>query len=84
KPHHDQVVVPHKSLQLLDSLAAHNAGALALISGLSMTELDALATPFRFPLACVHGAKRHDINGKSHNLLTPEAVGREVEELLRS
>ncbi len=46
KPHPDQVVVPHKILQLLDRLAAHNAGALALISGRSMTELDALAKSF--------------------------------------
>lgn len=48
KPHPDQVVVPHKILQLLDRLAAHNAGALALISGRSMIELDALAKLFAF------------------------------------
>lgn len=84
KPHPDQVVVPHKILQLLDRLAAHNAGALALISGRSMTELDALAKPFRFPLAGVHGAERRDINGKTHIVRLPEAVVREVEALLRS
>lgn len=81
KPHPDQVVVPHKILQLLDRLAAHNAGALALISGRSMTELDALAKPFRFPLAGVHGAERRDINGKTHIVRLPEAVVREVEAL---
>ncbi|ELN95485.1 trehalose-6-phosphate phosphatase [Salmonella enterica subsp. enterica serovar Enteritidis str. 22558] len=77
-------MVPHKILQLLDRLAAHNAGALALISGRSMTELDALAKPFRFPLAGVHGAERRDINGKTHIVRLPEAVVREVEALLRS
>ncbi len=29
KPHPDQVVVPHKILQLLDRLMTHNTGALA-------------------------------------------------------
>ncbi|MGG7125739.1 trehalose-phosphatase, partial [Salmonella enterica] len=50
----------------------------------SMTELDALAKPVRFPLAGVHGAERRDINGKTHIVRLPVAVVREVEALLRS
>lgn len=56
KPHPDQVVVPDTILQGLQLLATASDGALALISGRSMVELDALAKPYRFPLAGVHGA----------------------------
>lgn len=66
KPHPDQVVVPDNILQGLQLLATASDGALALISGRSMVELDALAKPYRFPLAGVHGAERRDINGKTH------------------
>lgn len=84
KPHPDQVVVPQTILQLLHRLATQNAGALALISGRSMTELDALATPFRFPLAGVHGAERRDINGQTHVVRLPEDVERETAALLQA
>ncbi|HCB1740919.1 trehalose-phosphatase [Citrobacter sp. RHBSTW-00696] len=82
KPYPDQVVVPQTILQLLHQLATHNAGALALISGRSMVELDALTTPFRFPLAGVHGAERRDINGQTHIVRLAAAIEREAGELL--
>lgn len=84
KPHPDQVSVPQPILHLLDSLATQNAGALALISGRSMTELDALTTPFRFPLAGVHGAERRDINGHTHIVSLPQNVEREIDAQLRA
>ncbi|CBG88701.1 trehalose-phosphatase [Citrobacter rodentium] len=78
KPHPDQVVVPANILQILHRLAECNNGALALISGRSMVELDALAKPFRFPLAGVHGAERRDINGQLHIVHLPQAIEREI------
>lgn len=78
KPHPDQVVVPAKILQMLHRLAECNNGALALISGRSMAELDALAKPYRFPLAGVHGAERRDINGQMHIVHLPQAIEREI------
>jgi trehalose 6-phosphate phosphatase len=78
QPQPDQVVVPQKILSLLHRLAEHNAGALALISGRSMAELDALAKPFRFPLAGVHGAERRDINGRTQVVQLPAELKREV------
>lgn len=78
KPHPDQVVIPPTILQILHRLAERNAGALALISGRSMVELDALAKPFRFPLAGVHGAERRDINGKTHIVHLPQAIERDI------
>lgn len=78
KPHPDQVEIPAQVLKMLHHLAERNAGALALISGRSMVELDALATPWRFPLAGVHGAERRDINGKTHIVHLPQAIERDI------
>lgn len=78
KPHPDQVVVPPTILQMLHRLAENSAGALALVSGRSMAELDALAKPWRFPLAGVHGAERRDIHGRTHIVHLPQAIEREV------
>lgn len=47
-----------------------------------MVELDALTTPFRFPLAGVHGAERRDINGQTHIVRPAAAIEREAGELL--
>ena len=74
----DQVVVPDTILQGLQLLATASDGALALISGRSMVELDALAKPYRFPLAGVHGAERRDINGKTHIVHLPDAIARDI------
>lgn len=78
KPHPDQVVVPDTILQGLQLLATASDGALALISVRSMVELDALAKPYRFPLAGVHGAERRDINGKTHIVHLPDAIARDI------
>ncbi len=62
----------------LQLLATASDGALALISGRSMVELDALAKPYRFPLAGVHGAERRDINAKTHIVHLPDAIARDI------
>lgn len=49
-----------------------------------MVELDALTTPFRFPLAGVHGAERRDINGQTHIVHLPEGIEREAGALLHA
>ena len=74
KSHPDEVVVPPDVLQALNQLALQNQGALALISGRSMAELDKLAAPFRFPLAGVHGAERRDIHDQSHIVSLPSSL----------
>lgn len=71
KPHPDQVSIPPAVRSLLQKLSSLSEGALALVSGRSMVELDKLATPFRFPLAGVHGAERRDINGNAHVVTLP-------------
>jgi len=79
KPHPDQVVVPPDILERLAQLAKISGGALALISGRSMVELDQLAGPHRFPLAGVHGAERRDINGETHRGALPRSVVQPLE-----
>jgi trehalose 6-phosphate phosphatase len=74
KPHPDQVYIPAAVRTLLQKMSVMSNGALALISGRSMSELDRLATPFHFPLAGVHGAERRDINDKTHVVTLPEPV----------
>lgn len=71
KPHPDQVYIPAAVRTLLQKMSVMSDGALALISGRSMAELDKLATPFHFPLAGVHGAERRDINDKTHVVTLP-------------
>ncbi|HBN2789185.1 TPA: trehalose-phosphatase [Klebsiella oxytoca] len=74
KPHPDQVVIPTDVLQSLRQLVQQQNGAVALISGRSMVELDELTRPYRLPLAGVHGAERRDINGKTHIVSLPDSL----------
>nr|WP_238711756.1 MULTISPECIES: trehalose-phosphatase [Tenebrionibacter/Tenebrionicola group] len=64
KPQPEQVVIPQTVRHRLGQLARLCDGAVALISGRSMAELDRLAAPLHLPLAGVHGAERRDISGK--------------------
>ncbi|MHC9003357.1 trehalose-phosphatase [Enterobacter adelaidei] len=74
KPHPDQVAILDAVLQDLHQLSLMNEGALALISGRSMAELDMLASPYHFPLAGVHGAERRDIHDQTHIVSLPDAL----------
>ncbi|HBM7635768.1 TPA: trehalose-phosphatase [Enterobacter asburiae] len=74
QPHPDDVVVPDTVLENLQQLSRLNEGALALISGRSMAELDVLASPYHFPLAGVHGAERRDIHDQLHVVSLPETL----------
>jgi trehalose-phosphatase len=83
KLHPDSVAIPEPVREALFRLAQHHQRALALISGRSMAELDRLASPYRFPLAGVHGAERRDINGKTHVVTLAQETARQVEQQLR-
>lgn len=53
----ESVIVPLELPPALNALSARAAGALALVSGRSLTSLDALFGATRFPAAGVHGAE---------------------------
>jgi trehalose 6-phosphate phosphatase len=82
KPHPDQVSIPEAVLQDLHQLSLMNEGALALISGRSMAELDLLASPYHFPLAGVHGAERRDIHDQTHIVSLPDALTQTLQKQL--
>jgi trehalose 6-phosphate phosphatase len=52
--------------RLLVGLAEATGGALALISGRPVAELDALFAPLRLPVAGQHGVERRDAHGTVH------------------
>ncbi|CCG87544.1 trehalose-6-phosphate phophatase, biosynthetic [Erwinia piriflorinigrans CFBP 5888] len=88
QPHPDEVFIPATVLNDLQWLAHHCAGAVALVSGRPMVELDALVAPLILPLAGVHGAERRDINGEMTRVaLEPHTVSvlqRELEQAIAS
>ena len=84
QPHPDDVVVPDTVLEHLQQLSRLNEGALALISGRSMAELDVLASPYHFPLAGVHGAERRDIHDQLHVVSLPDALIQTLQRQLAS
>jgi trehalose 6-phosphate phosphatase len=55
-------------VDLLAQLSARFGGALALVSGRSIRDLDSLLAPLRLPCAGLHGAERRDAAGRLHRL----------------
>lgn len=51
---------------LLERLAERLGGSLALVSGRSIADLDALFAPLRLPAAGIHGVERRDAGGQLH------------------
>lgn len=58
-----ELCLPATTKILLHSLRARLDGALALISGRRIAELDAMLTPYRFCCAGMHGAETRDSAG---------------------
>lgn len=60
------VTVPAGLPSMLSRLSRRFGGALALVSGRSLEDIDRLFRPFKFPAAGVHGAERRDALGNLH------------------
>ena len=71
----DEVVVPARLVTILTSLQNVLEGALALVSGRAIRQLDDLFAPLKLPCAGVHGGERRDSAGKMH-YLAPDAPSR--------
>ncbi|AXU94880.1 MAG TPA: trehalose-phosphatase [Erwinia persicina] len=75
KPRPDEVSIPAQVLDNLNRLAQRCEGAVALISGRPIEQLDALASPLVLPMAGVHGAERRNSEGHISRLrLQPATV----------
>ena len=79
----DSVIVDQPLLQLLQAAKQSCGGAVALISGRSLTQLDALFAPERWPAAGLHGLERRDAAGHLH-LHGPERLPESIIEELRA
>ncbi|PZM12217.1 trehalose-phosphatase [Rhizobium tubonense] len=59
----ESIVVPASLPFDLGALSQKLGGALALVTGRSLSFVDPLFSPFRFPVAGLHGAERRDAAG---------------------
>ncbi|MEJ0005195.1 MAG: trehalose-phosphatase [Steroidobacteraceae bacterium] len=69
----DQVAVDGGLLYLLDELYVATAGAVAVLSGRSIEDLDTKLAPLCLPLAGVHGAQRRRADGRIEQCTIPAA-----------
>ena len=71
-------------LCLVDALSGVAGGAVALITGRSLEDVDRLFAPMRFPVAAQHGAERRSAAGSVHRHDAPvEKLGQAAVELAR-
>ncbi|MEO5672852.1 MAG: trehalose-phosphatase [Ramlibacter sp.] len=69
-PQPEAVIVPSALVGTLGSLNTYLGGALALISGRPIEQIDGFLGPLVLPVAGVHGAERRDATGKVSLLST--------------
>lgn len=62
-PQPEAIIVPCGLVGTLSALNKYLAGALALISGRPIEQIDAFLQPLRLPVAGVHGAERRSADG---------------------
>ncbi len=70
-PHPQEVRVGKELLELLERLHAATDGALALVSGRSAADIDALFAPLALPVAGQHGTERRSADGAIHRHAPP-------------
>jgi trehalose 6-phosphate phosphatase len=63
-PQPDAVVVPPRLIHTLERLQQYLGGALALISGRPIEQIDQYLAPMKLATAGVHGLERRDSNGE--------------------
>ena len=77
------VTVSERVRDLLGRLHKATGGALALVSGRAMEDLDRLLAPHKFPLAAVHGLELRDGDGRVTRTRVDRAGLAQIEVALR-
>lgn len=72
-PRPDAVVVPRELPGLLLRISAYLDGALAVVSGRTLADIDGLLDPARLPAAGQHGLEQRDVGGALHKLVSDPA-----------
>ncbi len=76
------VTIPLNVRNNLQSLSHACNGALALVSGRPIEQLDQLAAPLKLPLAGVHGAERRDAEGNLHRVQLADETAQPLQQML--
>jgi trehalose 6-phosphate phosphatase len=63
-PQPEDIVVPPELITLLQRIQQESSGALAIVSGRPLDQLDFFLAPLRLPMAGVHGAERRTADGR--------------------
>lgn len=63
-PQPEEIVVPPELITLLQRLQQESDGALAIVSGRPLDQLDFFLAPLRLPAAGVHGTERRTADGR--------------------
>lgn len=83
QPQPDAVSIPSSVRQQLQQLSNLSHGALALVSGRPIAQLDALVAPLEAPAAGVHGAERRDAAGRVYRQSLPADVAQTLQSELQ-
>jgi trehalose 6-phosphate phosphatase len=67
------VFLPERERRSLDQLAEATGGAVAIVSGRAIADIDRMLAPLKLPVAGVHGLERRDARGKTVRAAVPEA-----------
>ncbi len=70
----DGVEAGENLLRVLEKIVSQLDGAVALVSGRSINNLDALFAPHRLPTAGLHGLERRSTNGSLHKIEDPAGL----------
>jgi trehalose 6-phosphate phosphatase len=82
--HPQQVRVEAELIEVLRRLHAATDGAVALVSGRSVEDIDRLFAPLAFPAAGQHGTERRAADGKMHRHTPPlDDLGRAAARIVR-
>jgi trehalose 6-phosphate phosphatase len=71
-PQPEAVTVADGLVPLLQALSGHVDGALAIVSGRRLSDLDGFLQPIKFPCAAEHGAERRLADGELIGMAPPD------------
>ncbi len=78
------VIVEDRARRALESLFEEASGAVAIVTGREIDDIDAFLSPLSLPVAGVHGFERRNGGGTVRARAAEDSAARSVEKVLRS